>query len=297
MTTQNINISKQNISGKCDLKCSYNFKYSETNLMAKNNGIQIALTTDSNKIPPVTYNNQKYNVTNISIVSPSIHLFNGSTAAAEIIINHTPIQGGSQLNVAIPITSSSESSTASTLITQVIQSVSSNAPAANETTNLAISGFTLQDIVPSKPFYSYTSASDNTDFIVFDITNAIPLSSSTISTLQQIIKPFPLPTPGDKLFFNSSGPNTTKIGEGIYISCKPTGSSDEETAVTYNKNVTTYDFTDLTNNPTVKLIFQITIGCLLFIGVFLVVSYGYSYIVNGEAKMPDVVQQFKIGSA
>lgn len=297
MTTQNINISKQNISGKCDLKCSYNFKYSETNLTAKNNGIGIALTTDSNKIPPVTYNNQKYNVTNISIVSPSIHLFNGATAAAEILINHTPVQGGSQLNVAIPITSSSESSTASTLITQVIQSVSSNAPAANETTNLAISGFTLQDIVPSKPFYSYTSASDNADFIVFDITNAIPLSSSTISTLQQIIKPFPLPTPGDKLFFNSSGPNTTKIGEGIYISCKPTGSSDEETAVTYNKNVTTYDFTDLTNNPTVKLIFQIIIGCLLFIGVFLVVSYGYSYIVNGEAKMPDVVQQFKIGSA
>jgi hypothetical protein len=151
----------------------------------------------------------------------------------------------------------------------------------------------LQDIVPSKPFYSYTSASDNTDFIVFDITNAIPLSSSTITTLQQIIKPFPLPTPGGKLFFNSSGPNTTKVGEGIYISCKPTGSSDEETAVTYNKNVTTYDFTDLTNNPTVKLIFQIIIGCLLFIGVFLVVSYGYSYIVNGEAKMPDVMQQFK----
>ncbi len=297
MTTQNINISKQNISGKCDLKCSYNFKYSETNLTAKNNGVSIALTTDSNKIPPVTYNNQKYNVSNIEIVSPSIHLFNGTTAAAEIIINHTPIQGGSQLNVAIPITSSSESSTASTLITQVIQSVSSNAPAANETTNLSISGFTLQDIVPSKPFYSYTGASDNTDYIVFDITNAIPLSSSTITTLQQIIQPFPLPTPGGKLFFNSTGPNTTKVGEGIYISCKPTGSSDEETAVTYNKNVTTYDFTDLTNNPTVKLIFQIIIGCLLFIGVFLVVSFGYSYIVNGEAKMPDVVQQFKIGSA
>jgi carbonic anhydrase len=297
MTTQNINISKQNISGKCDLKCSYNFKYSETNLTAKNNGVSIALTTDSNKIPPVTYNNQKYNVTNIEIVSPSIHLFNGTTAAAEIIINHTPIQGGSQLNVAIPITSSSESSTASTLITQIIQSVSSNAPAANETTNLSINDFTLQDIVPSKPFYSYTGASDNTDYIVFDITNAIPLSSSIITTLQQIIKPFPLPTPGGKLFFNSTGPNTTKVSEGIYISCKPTGSSDEETAVTYNKNVTTYDFTDLTNNPTVKLIFQIIIGCLLFIGVFLAVSYGYSYIVNGEAKMPDVVQQFKIGSA
>jgi hypothetical protein len=297
MTTQNtnINISKQNISGKCDLKCAYNFKYSESNLTAKNNGVNIALTPDSKKVPPVTYNNQKYNVSEIIILSPSVHIFNGATVSAEIMIEHTPVQGGSPLNVCIPIISSSNSSTASNLITEVIQGVSSNAPAANETTNLSINGFTLQDIVPSKPFYSYTD-SNNYDYIVFDITNAIGLSSSTITTLQQIIKPFPIPTPGGQLFFNSSGPNTTKIGEGIYISCQPTGSSEEETAVTYDKNVTTYDFTDITNNPTAKLIFQIIIGCILFIVIFMAVSYGYSYIVNGEAKMPDVVQQFKIGS-
>ena len=165
--------------------------------------------------------------------------------------------------------------------------------AANETTNLSINGFTLQDIVPSKPFYSYTD-SNNDDFIVFDITNAIGLNASIITTLQQIITPFPLPTPGGQLFFNSTGPNTTSIGEGIYISCQPTGSSDEETAVAYDKNVTTYDFTDITSNPTAKLIFQIIIGCLLFIVIFMAVSYGYSYIVNGEAKIP-TLEQFKIG--
>jgi hypothetical protein len=51
-----------------------------------------------------------------------------------------------------------------------------------------------------------------------------------------------------------------------------------------------------TNNPTAKLIFQIIIGCLLFIVIFMAVSYGYSYIVNGQAKMPNVVEQFKVGS-
>jgi hypothetical protein len=265
-------------------------------LTAKNNGVLIGLAPDTEKVPPVTYNNQKYNVSGITIFSPSIHIFNGATAAAEIIIEHNPVKGGSQLIVCIPIISSSESSTASNLITDVLQSVSSNAPASGETTNLAINGFTLQDIVPKKPFYSYTSTSDNADFIVFDITNAIGLSSSTLTTLQQIIKPYPLPTPGGQLFFNSTGPNTTSIGDGIYISCQPTGSSEEETAVTYDKNVTTYDFTDITNNPTAKLIFQIIIGCILFIVIFMAVSYGYSYIVNGEAKMPNVVQQFKIGS-
>ena len=298
MTTQNtnINISKKNISGKCDLKCAYNFKYSESNLTAKNNGVYIALTPDTEKVPPVTYNNQKYNVSGIAIFSPSIHIFNGATAAAEILIEHTPVQGGLTLIVCIPIISSSESSTASNLITEVVQSVSSNAPAENETTNLSINGFTLQDIVPSKPFYSYTSTSDNSDYIVFDITNAIGLSSSTLATLQQIIKPYPIPTTGGQLFFNSTGPNTTSIGDGIYISCQPTGSSEEETAVAYDKNVTTYDLTDITNNPTAKLIFQIIIGCLLFIFIFMAVSYGYSYIVNGQAKIPNVVQQFKVGS-
>ena len=121
---------------------------------------------------------------------------------------------------------------------------------------MSINGFTLQDIVPSKPFYSYTDP-NKYDYIVFDITNAIGLNASTITTLQQIIKPYPIPTPGGQLFFNSTGPNTSNIGEGIYISCQPTGSSEEETAVTYDKNVTTYDFTDITNNPTAKLIFQI----------------------------------------
>ena len=40
----NINISVQNIQGKCDLKCSYNFKYPESNTTAKNNGVFISLT-------------------------------------------------------------------------------------------------------------------------------------------------------------------------------------------------------------------------------------------------------------
>ena len=39
MSTQNINIAPQNISGKCDLKCAYNFKYSESNSTARNKSL------------------------------------------------------------------------------------------------------------------------------------------------------------------------------------------------------------------------------------------------------------------
>lgn len=284
MSSKNINISSKNVSGKCDLKCSYNFKYTECSLTAKNNGVSIGLTCDNSKTPPVTYNNNKYIVNNISIFSPSIHIFNGSTTAAEIVIDHSPVNGGTKLSVSIPIVSSSESSTASNLIKEIIQGVSSNAPAQGETTNMNISGFSLQNIVPNKPFFSYTDGSS--DWIVFDSLNAIPLSSSTLTVLSKIIKPFPVPTPGNQLFYNSSGPNTTKIGEGIYISCKPTGSSKEETAVTYTKNDTTFDFSDISNNPTAIILIQVLIGCIIFIIIFYLISFIYAFVDTGEFKMP-----------
>jgi hypothetical protein len=145
----------------------------------------------------------------------------------------------------------------------------------------------LDKIVPNKPYYSYTDNGNN-DWIVFGILDAIPLNSDTITTLQKIIKPYPIPMIGGELFFNASGPNSTKVGEGIYISCKPTGSSNEETAVEYTKNTPSYDFANILDNPVTKLIFQIIVGCILFIIVFMIFSYIYQWITTGESKMPSI---------
>ena len=288
MSTQNIDISPQNVSGKCDLKCAYNFKYSESNSTARNNGIMIALSYDNSSVPPVLYNNEKYNVTNILITCPSTHTFNGAQAPAEIVIEHTPVTGGGQLFVAIPFSSSSESSTASNLVTEIIQSVATNAPSEGDSTNLSLTGFTLQNVVPNKPFFSYTDT-DNNDWIVFGMLSAIPLSSNTLKTLGQIIKPFPLPMTGNSLFFNSSGPNSSgSVGDGIYISCKPTGSSEEETEVEYTKNTPSYDLSTIMNSPTASLIIQIIIGCILFVIIFLIFNYIYSWITTGATKLPSL---------
>jgi len=286
MSTQSINISKQNISGKCDLKCAYNFNYPESNTTAKNQGVFINLTYDNSKTPPVTYNTQKYTVAGISIASPSLHLFNGSTTDAEILIEHTPVKGGPSLFVGIPIKSSSESSDASYLLKEIIDVTGTNSPSQGESTNLSISGFTLNKIVPSKPYYSYTG--DKIDWIVFGILEAIPLSSDTITTLQKIIKPFPLPMTGGELFINMSGPNSTKVGEGIYISCKPTGSSSEETEIEYSKDTPSYDFGNILDNPATKIIFQIIVGVILFIIVFMIFNYIYKWITTGDTKIPSL---------
>jgi hypothetical protein len=291
MSTTNINITAKNIQGSCDLKCAYNFIYPETNLTATNEGVMISLTPDNSSISPVVYNTQKYNVNKITIVSPSIHMFNGATTNAEIIIEHSPVTGGNLLSVAIPIISSSETSNATNFITDIIEGVATNAPAQSETTTLNIDGFTLQQIVPNKPFYSYTNKT--TDWIVFGIAFAIPLSSSTLTTLSQIIKPFPLPTPAESLFFNKSGPNSTDKNDGIYISCNPTDSSEEETPVEYPKNATSYDFYNMLSSPIFKTILQGIIGSIIFIVIFLMFNYLYAYITTGATKlqMPTIQKQ------
>ena len=292
MSTQNINISPRNIKGKCDLKCSYAFKYSESNSTAKNNGVLINLTYDSRSIPPVVYNNEKYVVENVTIVSPSIHTFNDNSMPGEIIITHNPQNGGNSLKVCIPFTSSSESSTAAQIITDIINKVSTNAPSQGDSTNLNMS-FSLQKIVPRKPFFVYSGG--NADWIVYGQLDAIPLSSTTISTLQKIIKAFPIPTPGGVLFYNSKGPiSGVQLGDGIYISCQPTGSSEEETAVEYDKNTQSFDFSNIFESPVFKLIIIIIIGCLIFIIIFYGLSSFYKYLTSDVQKLPGLSKIPKI---
>lgn len=285
MSIQNINISPKSVTGKCDLKCSYQFKYQESSSTAKNNGVVINLTYDTRNYSPVNYNTQKYNVSNISIVSPSIHVFNDNKMSGEIIIEHSPINGGNNLNICIPFITSSESSPATSLITDIIKKVSTNAPSEGDTTNIGL--ITLQKIVPRKPFYFYSN--DTTDYVVYGSIDAIPLSSSSIETLQKIIKPFDLSTPGENLFYNAKGPiSGLQLGDGIYISCQPTGSSNDEVAVSYDKNSTSFDFSNISDSPLFKMIILIIIGCILFISLFYGISIIYDKLISDTPKLTEL---------
>lgn len=284
MSTKKLDISMKNVTGNCDLKCSYEFKYSESNSTAKNNGIMLSLTYDSTNAPPVTFNGQKYNVGNITITSPSTHTFNGAVLPGEIKISHNPVKGGKTLNVCIPFKSSSESSSASKIITDIINKVAAKAPSSNDSTNLNMN-FNLQSIVPRKPFFSYTE--ETSDTIVFGDLEAIPLSSATITKLRQIIKPYPVNIPSVELFYNSKGPlGGLQLGDGIYISCKPTGSSKEKIPVEYDKTSSAMDFSDILQNSILQLIFFVLIGCIIFIIIFYLISIFFSYLSSEPIKLP-----------
>jgi hypothetical protein len=287
---QTINISKENIYGNCDLKCAYTFKYNSSNSIATNNGISINLTYDKGNTSPVLFNNQKYFVSNIIIYSPSIHLFNNSQAPAELVIEHLPELGGEHLYVCIPIVQSSQSSEASNNLSEIIQSISNNAPSTGETTNLNMSNFNLTNFIPKKPFFNYTGQSGLIgQVIVFPLLEGIPLSKSLLENLAKIIQPSYMVITGGNLFFNHDGPNSSSSSnEGIYISCQPTGNSVEETDVyTNSKSTTSVDINSIINNPTTKTILQIIISCILFIIVFLIINFVFNYITSGSSKLPN----------
>ena len=281
-----MNISRDNIKGKCDLKCSYNFKYAESTTTAKNNGEMLSLTYDNSSATQVLYNNKKYTVTSIYITSPSIHTFNGSTTDAEICIEHTPINGGPQFSVGIPIKSSSDANAASSLLTEIIAAASTSVPTKGNSSSLNVDGFSLDKIVPNKPFFSYTSSTDNTQWIVYGIVDAIPLNSSTLATLGQIITPFPLTMSGDALFYNSTGPNSVSIGEGIYIKCNPTGSSDEEVSIDYAKNQTSSGLNDLFSGSVISIILQSIVLIIIIVIFFYLIKFIYGKIRGGVAGVP-----------
>ena len=269
-TNNNIDISKYTAGNNtCDLKCAYNFDYPETNLLATNSGILIQIAFDNNTATPVVYNQQKYSVTSMLIVSPSIHFFNGNQSNpagnqvnAEILITHTPSVSGNPLIVCIPIIQSSDTNEASNLVTNLIQSVSNNANKQGQNVNINTT-ISLNTIIPNKPFFSYTDG-NNTDFIVFDAFDAITLNSTTLTSLQEMIKPFPIPTPGKSLFYNKNGPNNSNIGDGIYIKCNPVGASKEKVAVEYSKNSSSFDLFSGKNENVIKIILQILFVVLIF---------------------------------
>ena len=243
-----MNITQRSVYGKCNLKCSFSSKYEISNSSATNNDIYVSVSYDKQSMPPVLFNYQKYNVSSIKIYSPSLHLYDGAKVQGEIIIEHQPVTSGSVLNVCVPIVQSSDNSKAGQVVSQIIEKVAANAPSKGNTTKLNLDGFTLQNIIPNKPYFNYTNQA-GVNHILFSKLDAIPVNQTLLTSLSKIIKPYQLTIQESKLFFNSDGPNTKNdlAKQGIYISCNPTGDSEETTNIT-NHKIHSFDVSSIFNN-------------------------------------------------
>ena len=279
-----LNISTSNISGNCNFKCAYSYLYHNSNVTSTNNGSSIILSYDKSTMSPVVYNTNKYEVALISITSPSLHLFNNNSVDGEFVITHTPVATGQPVNVYIPIIASGDLTTASSLLTQIITSVSQNAPAQGESTNINISNFNLNKFVFAKtPFFSYTENSSSN--IVFGLENAIPLTKDTIKTLSSILNSSntPVASSGIDVYYNPDGA-TQGFGntDQIYIDCQPVNTSEEQ--VEMSKEIKNPNVFDL-NNPIIVLVLQILAGCILFLILLFGFYYGLKKLSNSVGNV------------
>jgi carbonic anhydrase len=276
-----IDINMSTITGKCDLKCSYTFSYTNSSCTSTNRGDYISVSYDKSSSPPVLYNSVGYDVQEIRVYTPSLHSYNGSKKDAEIIIIHSSKMGSNPLLVCIPIESNNSSSVSSMFFKTLIDTVASSAPSEGETTTVNVNKFNLSSFVPRKPFFSYSArepyqpCSTEVEYIVYQ--DSLDILSDTLTKLQTIISKNQYDIKkGPNLFYNEKGPRSGTASDDIYIDCQPVGSSEETTEV-FMGNSTSWD--DLQKNWIVRMI--------LAAFVFILILFGLKYLLNlSNTKLP-----------
>jgi carbonic anhydrase len=227
--TAPINIVKSLNSGDCDLKCDFQPGYQPTSVYAENREVFIRLTFDSDNNPPVVFNKEKYNVSEARLYQPSLHRYGGTQLPAELIISHQNTSQNKELLVCVPIIDSSSSAG---IVDSLINQVAIRANSLGGKTSIGVNNFTLSDLVPMKPYYSYTGTlpyfpcmKDGVDYIVYGQQYAIEIQSSSLKKLKKVIMAnsyHPHKNP-DGFFYNKNGPTLGDIDGDIYIECNPTG--------------------------------------------------------------------------
>jgi len=126
----------------------------------------------------------------IRLYQPSLHLFNGSQANAELIIQHTG--PGEPVLVCVPITERGGKGKANSFFSQIIPHAVSG---KDESQGINVSNWSLNDVVPSAPFYFYIGAypfqpcNGKINTIVFELKDAAAISSTDLNTLRSLISP------------------------------------------------------------------------------------------------------------
>ena len=164
---------------------------------------------------------------------------------------HAPVLEGKPLLVMVPIVIGTPTQ-AGSLLTKIINDTLKVAPTGGSAT-LNIPDFSLNTLVPSKPFFTFTN-NDREEVIVYDTDYAIPISEEvmnnfynitykekkTAAQLSNIYKTAMGASPMLKkspLFYNDWGANSIKSQtpssgkDDIYIECNPVNQSDAEEPV------------------------------------------------------------------
>jgi carbonic anhydrase len=272
-----MNISSSSITNYCDEKCAYSFKYTNSaTCKASNLSFFIQLTYDKGSSPPVVFNNTTYEVSNIQIYSPSVHTYNNNNADGEIIIMHNSNDYSYALGVCIPISINGNSTNQT--ITNIVSSVVSKPLNTGEDMIIPLSEYNLNTIIPKSPYFYYVSDQTlNANFVAFSLNDAISLQQDLITGLRSIItqQTNNANLSSTTLYYHENKPSSLN-GNGddqIYIDCKPTGNSEETSDVTFNKNTSINDTSNILSSPLLVYILYIIVLVAIIVIIFNILKY------------------------
>lgn len=293
-TTSPIDITN-NYDSTCDLKCKYSFKYPLSNLNLTNKGGYLYITPENFNDSPVTYNSNKYNVRGIRLYRKSLHTYGGKNADAELLIIHNNVNGSDILIVSIPIMVGAGNPKSSAIFDTIISEVAKTANSVGKQTSLNNVNFTLDQLIPMKPYFSYNGTlpyspfNGTNSYLVFNIDNAISMSSSAFKSFSNIISESTSQINPVKngLYYNEKGPtyySPSGKSEEIFIECLPTGSSGE-VLIEKDKTKETIFNNEMMKNIFNNKIFQgIFISFLIILALFLLKMIFYSMLMNKGAN-------------
>ena len=284
-STAPINISKNEYTDDCSLKCLFKYNYPRVPATTLNNqGNYLEVSYDKVKI---NYNDNDLRVEGIRIYSPSLHTFNGVHADAEMVISHMDM--GVSLLVCIPIVISSAKTDASTVLEQIIAQAVSRTPNVGEKAVVSIKNFSLNSFIPKKsPLYSYQATLPYSpcnglhQYIVFmPDTSPAHMTSNTMGLLKKIVSPHDSKIKNNvEYFYNQRGAifNTSESDDGdddIYIDCHPTGADGTLLGVPINSKTPDNPSFDYTNKVMV-IILGVLGGLLLIYLISILIKFWYN---------------------
>lgn len=269
----------------CTLKCEYSFKYPISSLNGRNNGEYLSFSFDKQQASPVLFNKEKYNVESMRIYRPSLHTFNGSKADAELIIIHNHLASTNNLLVSIPLMGVSSNKE---VLDNIVSQMGEKANKEGETAKINLNAFSLQNIVPSKPYYyyngtlPYSPCNGSYEHVVFDKKDSLQINSSSLRLLKNLIKEskYTIKKAKQGYFYNKRGPRTNLVTGGeddIYIECHPTG-EEGEILVPKSKKALGLDYGDTMSKIINNKVFKIVLIIIAVIVGLKILSVGFNMV-------------------
>jgi carbonic anhydrase len=258
--------------------CDYKYDYNDSSCVVTNMGSMLKIKYDlksDGTVPQAFLNKKKYNVSEIQIYQPSRNIYKNIRADIEFVIIHEG-SNNAELVVSIPFRVSStapKSSSASTssvaptsapasssaaptsspgsavkagsivldnIINDFKTQTAGSLPNPNQSYQLTINNFNLNNFIPNTPYYFYNidTTTCKQANIAFDLLKsgqlisrtAIDKLNSMLTTVTQTrVGSYPAITE-QTIYVNSNGPNYqgTATDDKIYIDCQPTGQEGKE---------------------------------------------------------------------